>query len=194
MPCRRQHAAERNLRVAGAEPLHLAGDVAVAGSRRADLAASGEGQRRAGTPGAVRAVTGEGRGADGRAVPVGRHPGGGPRRLLDTPLPGARGYRELRRRRRLDCRFTTQPARQDGQARRRGAGPHAAGLQARGAAGVCDGGGAERRGRGPATHLARAAGFGRGAGAARQPHQGPAVRARGRSHCAPTGGRGWTNW
>jgi len=40
-------------------------DVAFAGSGRAHLAAPGEGQRCAGAAGAVRAVAGEGAGADG---------------------------------------------------------------------------------------------------------------------------------
>lgn len=60
-----------------------------------------------------------------------------------------RGDRKLRRRSGLDCNLAPAAAGQDRQDRRRSAGPRVARLSAGRAAGVCDGPGADARGRGP---------------------------------------------
>ena len=70
----------------------------------------------------------------------------------------------------------------------------AAGLQARRAAGVCDGQGADARGGGSPPHLPRAQDADRRAGPARQPHQRACCSPRGSattSPCTATGGSGW---
>ena len=146
------------------------------GRRREDVEAFGGGWRRRRAAGAVCRAQQEGRGADRAALSDHRDPGGRPRRLLDPPRAAGRRDRKPRRRSGVDCDLAPAAPGEDRRDRRRGAGARAAGLQAGRTAGVCDGPGADARGRRPPSSLARAQGLDERARAARQPHQRASVQ------------------
>lgn len=114
----------------------------------------------------------------GALFAAGPHSGGRPGRLLAAPRARAGGHREPCRRRRLGRHIATQEAGRDRPDLWRGARAHAAGLQARRAAGPRHGARARpRRGGSPAV-VPRAQDPRRRAGPSRQPRPRRAVRPR----------------
>src|SRR5689334_15662647 len=187
---RRPSERHHPLRVTRAQQGALARDGERAGRREAlEVHRGGRCRRRAARPSRPAE---DGGGATGRpAGPGGRHPGGGPRRLLASPPARGQRDREPRRRSGLDRGRPAAPPGQDRRDRRREARAHADGLGARRAARLLDGAAAEPGGGGSPAPDARARHAPQGAGPAHQPDQGAALRAgHHRLRSAPQGSPG----
>src|SRR3954470_18808354 len=141
---RHPHRSWRDLRVTGTLARDLAHHVFVAGPAE-DVEAPGARRRCRWAVGALGRAPGEGTRPDGPALPVDRDPGGRAGRLLEPPRAAKRIDREPCRRSGIDCDLASPAAGEDRQDRWRSLDPYSSRLQARRAAGLCDGQGSDAR-------------------------------------------------